>query len=157
MQALHLVYRYRVLMGKCASGAGLTFDEIAQLTELEAAFAAGPDDLRAAEGRRHRRERVHLPAVLRGGDLHDAVTVAELSPGGLVCRGAPYAEAGTIVDLVIDDHAARRSYRFKGQVQWVGDDADDDFRLGIELTGTPVMIRYLDQAATEPLAARIAA
>ena len=32
MQALHLVYRYRVLMGKCASGAGLTFDEIAQLT-----------------------------------------------------------------------------------------------------------------------------
>lgn len=157
MQALDLVYRYRVLMGKCDAGTGLTFDEIAQLTELEAAFAAGPDDQRAAEGRRHRRERVHLAAVLRGGDLHDAVTIAELSPGGLVCRGAPYAEAGAAVDLVIDDHTGRRSYRFKGRVQWISDDADDDYRLGIELTGTPVVIRYLDPAATEPLLARFAA
>ena len=154
---LDLVYQYRVLLGKCASGAGLTVDEIDQLTLLEATFAAGEDDLRAAEGRRFRRERVALTAVMRGGALHDAVTVSELAPGGLVLRGAPYVEAGTMVDLTIDDSDGHRSYRFKGRVQWVGDDVDDDFRLGVELTGAPVMIRYTAPQTIDPMLARLAA
>lgn len=154
---LDLVYEYRLLIGKCSSGAGLTLDEIERLTNLEAAFAAGEDDRRAAEGRRFRRERVALTAVLRGGDLHDAVTVAELTLGGLVCLGAPYAEVGSIVDLAIDDDASHRTYRFKGRVAWIGDDADDDYRLGIELTGAPVVIRRSAPVALDPLLARVAA
>lgn len=154
---LDLVYQYRVLLGKCTSGAGLTLDEIERFTNLEAGFAAGEDDQRAAEGRRFRRERVTLRAVLRGGELHDSVTVSELAPGGLICRGTPYAEPGTMVDITIDDAETRRSYRFKGRVQWVGDDADDDFRLGIELTGTPVMLRYTAPQTIDPMLARLAA
>ncbi len=156
---LDLVYQYRVLLGKCSSGAGLTMDEIERLTNLEATFVAGEDDRRAAEGRRFRRERVALRAVVRGGggDLHDSVTIAELTLGGLVCTGAPYAEAGTPIDIVIDDPVGHRSYRFKGRVQWVGDDADDDYRLGIELTGTPVMIRYSAPQTIDPVLARLAA
>src|SRR4051794_26863429 len=94
MTALDRVYRYRVLIGQCAAGAGLSLDEIDELTALEASFAASDDDLRAAEGRRFRRERVDLSAVLRGGKLNDAVTVSELAPGGLVCRSAPFARPG---------------------------------------------------------------
>ena len=148
---LDLVYQYRVLLGKCSSGAGLTMDEIERLTNLEATFVA--------EGRRTRRERVALRAVVRGGggDLHDSVTIAELTLGGLVCTGAPYAEAGTAIDIVVDDPVGHRSYRFKGRVQWVGDDADDDYRLGIELTGTPVMIRYSAPQTIDPVRARLAA
>ena len=154
---LELVYRYRVLLGTCASGDGLSVDEIDELPELEAGFAAGADDLRAREGRRFRRERVALSAVLRGGALHDAVTVSELAPGGLICRGAPYAEAGTLIDLVIDDPAALRSYRFKGRVQWVGDDDDDDYRLGIELLGAAVMLHHGVPSVVDPMLARLAA
>ncbi|HVV83117.1 MAG TPA: PilZ domain-containing protein [Kofleriaceae bacterium] len=154
---LDLVYEYRVLLGKCSSGAGLTMDEIERLTNLEAAFEAGEDDRRAHDGRKFRRERVSLPAVVRGGDLHDAVTVAELTLGGMVLHGAPYAETGAIIDLAIDDASAHRSYRFKGRVQWVGDDTNDDYRLGIELTGAPILIRYSGPTAIDLVLASLAA
>ena len=154
---LDLVYQYRVLIGKCSSGAGLNLDEIERMAELEATFVAGEDDRRASEGRRFRRERVSLPAVLRGGDLHDAVDIAELTLGGLVCHGAPYAEAGSIIDIAIDDAASHRQYRFKGRVQWVGDDVNDDYRLGIELTGVPVMIRYSAPTVIDAVLASLAA
>jgi hypothetical protein len=154
---LDLVYQYGVLLGKCVSGEGLDLDEIERMIDLEATFAAGEDDRRAAEGRRFRRERVSMPAVLRGGELHDAVTIAELTLGGLVCTAAPYAEVGAIVDLTIDDHDTRRSYRFKGRVAWVGDDADDDYRLGVELIGAPVMIRRSAPITIDPVLARLAA
>lgn len=157
MLALDAVYQYRVLLGKCASGAGLSLDEIEQFSELEATFAAGPEDIRAAEGRRHRREPVAFSAVVRGGALHDAVTIAEIAPGGMVCHGAPYAEVGTILDILIEDAATHRAYRFKGRVQWIGDDADDDYRLGLELTGTPVLIRYLVPTTVDPMLVRLAA
>lgn len=150
---LDLVYRYRVLMGKCSSGAGLTLDEIELMTELEGMFEAGE----AADGRRFRRERVSLPGVLRGGELNDSITIAELTLGGLVCAGAPYAEVGAHVDVVIDDHATCRSYRFKGKVAWVGDDTDDDYRLGVELTGAPVMIRRSAPITIDPTLAKLAA
>lgn len=153
---LDLVHEYRLLLGKCASGAGVSVDEIDRISELEAAFA-GDSDARGADGRRFRRTRVALPAVLRGGALHDAVTIAELTLGGLVVRAAPYAEVGAQVDLTIDDDAAGRSYRFKGVVRWVGDDVDDDFRLGIELVGAPVMLRHGARLPADPTLATLAA
>lgn len=154
---LDLVYAYRVLLGKCASGVGLTVDEIDRLTRLEALFAAGEDDRRASDGRRFRREPVALTAVLRGGELHDAVTIAELTLGGVVCVGAPYVEVGALVDLAITDADAHRSYRFKGRVRWVGDDVDDDYRLGVELIGAPVMLRYSAPQTIDPSLAKLAA
>jgi hypothetical protein len=154
---LDLVYEYRVLLGKCATGVGLSLDEIDAMTRIEAVFAAGEDDRRASDGRRFRREAVSLAAVIRGGALHDAVTVAELTLGGLVCLGAPYATVGAIIDVAIAAPDAHRSYRFKGRVRWVGDDTDDDYRLGVELIGAPVMIRYATAQTTDPGLARLAA
>ena len=97
MTALDRVYQYRLLLGKAASGAGLSFDEIEALTALEAAFAE--DAHPAVDGRRFRREAVRLPAVVRGGKLHDAITVDDIGPGGMVCGGAPYAELGSAVEI----------------------------------------------------------
>jgi hypothetical protein len=154
---LDLVYEYRLMLGKCASGVGLSLDEIERMTLLEAWFEAGEDDRRAAEGRRFRREPVCLTAVLRGGALHDAVTIAEITLGGLVCLGAPYAEVGALVDLAIADPDALRSYRFKGRVRWIGDDGELDYRLGIELVGAPVMIRYSAPQTIDPGLAKLAA
>jgi hypothetical protein len=158
MSSLELVYQYRLLLGKCSSGAGLTYDEIDELTALEAAFAASDDDQRAAEGRRFRRERVDLSAVLRGGKLHDAVTVAELAPGGLVCRSAPWAETGDAVEIVIEDESRSLSYRFKARVSWLREEHEgDDYVLGLEFVGIPVLVRYGTPMTHDPLLARIAA
>ena len=80
---LALVYEYRHLLGKCTAGVGVTVAEIERLTRLEAMFEPGEDDRRARDGRRFRREPVHLDGVVRGGALHDAVTISELTLGGL--------------------------------------------------------------------------
>ena len=158
MSALELVYQYRLLLGKCSANAGLTIDEIDQLTMLEATFAATEDDLRARDGRRFRRERVDLRAVIRGGKLHDAVTVAELAPCGMVIRSAPWAETGAPVELVIEDDGASLSYRFKARVAWLREEGEgDDYVLGLELVGTPVCVRYGTPMTHDPLLARIAA
>jgi hypothetical protein len=158
MTALDRVYRYRVLLGQCSSGAGLTLDEIEELTTLEASFAAGDDDLRAAEGRRFRREQVELSAVLRGGKLNDTVTVSELAPGGLVCRSAPWAAAGDAVELVIEIPSASLSYRFKARVAWLREERDgDDYVLGLELVGVPLRVRYGTPMTHDPFLARLAA
>jgi hypothetical protein len=158
MSALEHVYQYRLLIGKSASGAGLSIDEIDQLTELEAIFAASAEDQRARDGRRFNRQRVDLTGVLRGGKLNDTVTVAELAPGGVVCRSAPYAEPGDAVELVMEDVEACRSYRFKAKVLWLREEHEgDDFVVGLELVGTPVMIHYGARQTTEPLFTRIAA
>lgn len=158
MSALEDVYQYRLLIGKSASGAGLTIDEIDQLIELEARFAASEADQRAADGRRFSRHRVDLTGVVRGGKLNDTVTVAELAPGGVVCRSAPYAEPGDAVELVIEDEATCCSYRFKARVQWLREEHEgDDFVIGLELVGIPLMIHYGQKQTTEPLFTRIAA
>lgn len=154
---LELVHDYRVLLGKCTAGVGLGVEEIDRMTRLEALFAAGEDDRRASDGRRFRREQVSFAAVLRGGELHDAVTIADLTLGGLSCAGAPYVEVGAMVDLAITDADAHRCYRFKGCVRWVGDDEDDDYRLGIELVGAPVLLRYAAPPTIDPTLARLAA
>lgn len=154
MPALDDVYQYRLLLGKCASGAGLSFDEIETLTALEAAFAEdrGP----RSDGRRFRREAVSLPAVVRGGKLHDAVHVGDIGPGGMVCENAPYADVGTAVEIVIDDVELGLTYRFKARVQWLREDGDD-YALGFEWTGTPVLLRHGNSLATDPELAKIAA
>lgn len=153
---LALVYEYRHLLGKCTAGVGVTVAEIERLTRLEAMFEPGEDDRRARDGRRFRREPVHLDGVVRGGALHDAVTISELTLGGLVCVRAPWAEVGTVVDIAITDGDAHRSYRFKGVVRSVVDDGDD-YRLGIELVGAPVMVRYAAPQTIDPGLAKLAA
>jgi hypothetical protein len=154
MSALDLVYQYRQLLGKCASGAGLSFDEIETLSALEAAFLEdrGPH----LDGRRFRRETVSLPAVVRGGKLHDAVTVADIGPGGMVCSSAPYADEGTAVEIVIDDVELGLTYRFKARVQWLREDGDD-YTLGFEWTGTPVLLRHGNSLAADPGLSKLAA
>jgi len=154
MPALDNVYQYRLLLGKCASGAGLSFDEIETLTALEAAFVG--DDGPSSDGRRFRREAVSLPAVVRGGKLHDPVNVADIGPGGLVCRSAPYAELGTAVEIVIDDVELGLTYRFKARVQWIREDGDD-YLLGFAWTGTPVLLRHGNSLPTDQSLAQIAA
>jgi hypothetical protein len=147
MSAVEHVYQYRLLIGKGASGAGLTIDEIEQLVDLEAQFAATGS-----------RQRVDITGVLRGGKLNDTVTVSELAPGGVVCRSAPYAEPGDAVELVIEDDDTCCSYRFKATVLWLREEHEgDDFVVGLELVGTPVMIHYGQRQTTEPLFTRIAA
>lgn len=158
MSTLEHIYQYRLLVGKSAAGAGLTIDEIDRLVDLEARFAAPEDDLRARDGRRFSRRPVDLTGVLRGGKLNDSVTVSELAPGGVVCRSAPYAEPGDAVELVIEDEDACRSYRFKARVLWLREEHEgDDFVIGLELVGTPVMIHYGSKQAQEPIVTRIAA
>jgi len=154
MTALDRVYQYRLLLGKSASGAGLSFDEIEALTALEAAFAE--DGSPAVDGRRFRREAVALPAVVRGGKLHDAVTVADIGPGGMVCSGAPYAEPGAGVEIVIDDVELGLTYRFKARVQWMREDGDD-YVIGFAWTGTPVLLRHGNSLAADPALAKLAA
>ncbi|MBP8807763.1 MAG: PilZ domain-containing protein [Kofleriaceae bacterium] len=154
MSALDRVYQYRLLLGKSASGAGLSFDEIEALTALEAAFAetAAP----SVDGRRFRREAVTLPALVRGGKLNDAVTVADIGPGGMVCGAAPYAEVGDAVEIVIDDVELALTYRFKARVQWRREDGDD-YALGFAWTGTPVLLRHGHSLAADPTLAKLAA
>lgn len=158
MSAVQHVYQYRLLIGKSASGAGLTIDEIDRLVELESLFAATEADQRSREGRRFSRQRVDMTGVLRGGKLNDTVTISELAPAGVVCRSAPYAEPGDAVELVIEDEATNCSYRFKAKVQWLREEHEgDDFVIGLELVGTPVMVHYGQRQTTEPLFTRIAA
>jgi hypothetical protein len=139
---LDVVFQYRRLVGKCDTGRGLEIDEIDEMTAIEARFVPGDDDLRAHEGRRFGRERVDFQALLKGGPLNDQVRVTEMSPGGLVCRAAPYAEEGQTLEVVIDDADRSLSYRFKATVQWLKDDVGDDFQLGLALVGTPVLVHY---------------
>ena len=139
MQSLDVVYRYRSLLAKCESGSGLDFDEIDALTQIEAAFASGEP---TRDGRKWKRVPVELIAMIRGGDLNDRVKVAELAPGGLVVRGAPYVDEGMQIEIVIDDSVHAMSYRFKARVQWLREDVGDDFALGLELVGMPVLIHY---------------
>jgi hypothetical protein len=154
MTAIDRVYQYRLLLGKAASGAGLSFDEIEALTALEAAFAESASP--AVDGRKFRREAVSLPAVVRGGKLHDAITVSDVGPGGAVCPRAPYAEVGTPVEIVIDDVELGLTYRFKARVQWMREEGDD-YALGFAWTGTPVMLRHGNSLAADPTLAKLAA
>jgi len=157
MTSLDLIFQYRLLVGKCESGAGLDFDEIDALIAIEASFAPSEDDVRASEGRRFRRERTDFTAVLKGGPLNDRVRIAEVSPGGLVCRAAPFADEGQTLEVVIDDEELSLSYRFKARVQWLREDVGDDFQLGLQLIGIPLLVHYGPSTPEQDRADRIAA
>ncbi len=134
------VYQYRQLLGRCATGSGLDFDEIDTLNEIEHQLPSQPSlDMKTW--------RLALPttevvrAVLRGPRLDDDVMVVNLGPGGCVCRHAPYADEGITVELVFEHADNAISHRFKATVTWIDDDGDD-FALGLEFVGVPLQVRY---------------
>ncbi|MBX3161824.1 MAG: PilZ domain-containing protein [Deltaproteobacteria bacterium] len=134
---VEVVFQYRSLLGKCELGVGLAWDEIEQVTLIEAAFAPTADDRRMKGGRRFRREAVKLSAVMRGDRINDRVEIVEIGPGGLVCRHAPYVARGEYVEIVIDVDG--RSFRFRAQGVWLKDDGDD-YRVGLAFVGMPVCL-----------------
>jgi hypothetical protein len=146
MSIVDLVYQYRALAGRCELGAGLEFDDIDQLTQLEARFAPGDDDLHARDGRKHRRESVVLNALVRGANLNDRVAVRDLGPGGLMLAGAPYVNEGDTIEVIMD--AENRSYRFKAEVRWLGEDGDD-YQVGLRFIGLPICLTYGPDSAIE--------
>lgn len=140
---LDLVYRYRMLMGKCDAGQGLGFDEIDEVITLESMFTvdrAADTDLWACR-RAFARDQVELSATLRNKKLGDTVRVVDLGPGGMVCRAVPYVEKGDRVEILFDDAELGVSYRFGAVVAWVDEDGDD-YTCGLELRGTPLLLRY---------------
>jgi len=134
---VEVVFQYRTLMGKCDLGVGLDWDEIEQLTAIEAAFEPTADDRRMNVGRKFRRRAVELTALLRGDRINDRVDVIEIGPGGLVVRNAPFIAAGEHVELVMED--GDKSYRFSAVGKWMKDDGDD-YRVGLALVGMPVCL-----------------
>jgi hypothetical protein len=145
-RVLKLVYRYRQLTGKCATGAGLDFDEIGELTAIEATFAGEgkrrPGDRRLGE-RDFVRASVELGATLHRRQFRDPVTILDLAPGGFVCEGAPFLQEADRVEVVIgagDDEDT--SYRFIAEVAWT-EDRDADCLIGFRFLGVPLEIRRL--------------
>jgi hypothetical protein len=143
-RVLKLVYRYRQLTGKCETGAGLDFDEIGELTAIEAAFAGEarrhPGDRRIGD-RDFVRASVEIGATLHRRQFRDPVTILDLAPGGFVCEGAPYLQEADRVEMVVpasDDGAT--SYRFMAEVAWT-EDRDADCLIGFRFLGVPLEIR----------------
>ncbi len=134
---VEVVFQYRTLLGKCDLGVGLDWDEIEQVTAIEAAFEPTADDRRMSVGRRFRRETVKLAALLRGDKINDRVELIEIGPGGVVVRNAPFIAQGEQVEIVMED--GDKSYRFRAQGVWMKEDGDD-YRVGLELIGMPVCL-----------------
>ncbi|MBA3453004.1 MAG: PilZ domain-containing protein [Deltaproteobacteria bacterium] len=135
---VEIVFQYRTLIGKCALGVGLDWDEIEQINSIEAAFAPTEDDRRMKVGRKFRREKANLKGLLRGDRINDRVDIVEVGPGGLVIRNAPFVARGEQVEIQIDD--GDDSYRFRAEGVWLKDDGDD-YRVGLALIGMPVCLR----------------
>jgi hypothetical protein len=134
---VEVVFQYRNLVGKIDLGCGLDWNEIDQISSIEATFAPTNDDRRMNSGRRFRRDAVEVSALLRGDRINDRVDVVEMGLGGLVCRSAPYVARGELAEIVIDD--GNKSYRFAVRGVWLRDDGDD-YRLGLAFVGMPVML-----------------
>ena len=128
---LEVIVQYRTLLGKCELGVGLGWDEIEQLSGIEARFASND------RVRRFRRESVKVAAVMRGDRIHDRVDVIEIGPGGIVCRNAPYVARGELVEFIIEHGDA--SYRLRARGVWLKDD-NDNYRIGLEWIGMPVCL-----------------
>jgi hypothetical protein len=137
---LELVYAYRQLMGRCEAGFGLDFENIDTIVDIEARF----DPRRTPSAGK----RVAIEATLRGERHEDRVALVRMGPHGCVCREAPYADEGEVLEIVVEQPGPGRSYRFKVRVAWLMDDADD-FAIGFEFVGVPVLVRY-GAAAGEP-------
>ena len=143
--ALELLYEYRHLMGKCRSGAGLDMEEIQAVDAIEALFA---DDA----GTSGNGEPRGLTTVVRRGGLCDEVRLESILLDRLVVAGCPHVEASAPIEVMIDDPELLLSYRFRGTVAWTRDDGKGRLAVGIELVGTPVLVRRGPKTA-RPLAA----
>ena len=133
------VFQYRTLIGKSDLGCGLDWDEIELVSRIEESFATDRKD-----GRRFRRQVIELGALMRGDMINDRVEIAELGPGGLVCRNAPFVARGEIVEIVIDD--GENSYRFRARGVWLRDDGED-YRVGLAFVGMPVCLHKVQISA----------
>jgi hypothetical protein len=141
---LHEIYRYRAILGRCASGAELDMADIQELGALETL-------LDQAE--------VSLPAMLRSGRFCDPVRIATVGPGGVVLAGCPWVDVGDVVEIAIEHDEV--SYRFKGSVTWTGEDLQGDLDVAIAFVGIPVLLRRGPRAPSdsmpEPILAQNAA
>lgn len=167
MNLLDLVFRYRQLLAKTHAALGLTWDEIDLMSQVEGMFASESFD-----GRRFRRQAVCLPATMRGDGMRDPIAISELSPGGMICHGAPFVNVGDELEIIIELSASAaepddlqvpssfalpratsetevapgmhvRSYRFAGTVMWRRDDDDDNYTVGLAFIGIPVVVNYV--------------
>jgi hypothetical protein len=141
------IFQYRTLIGKCELGCGLDWDEIEQVTVIEHTFVADRGHSGKTSGRRFRRDKVSLRAVVRGDRINDRVEVTEVGPGGLVCNKAPFIARGELVELVID--IGDRSYRFRAIGKWLKDDGED-YQVGMAFVGVPICLNLTQVSAHAP-------
>ncbi len=137
MALLDLVFRYRTLLGKCELALGLTLEEVDEMDALDAMLTA-PDPSTSPYRRRFRRSPVAMAALLRGAKYNDHVKLTQLSAGGFECRGAPYVEEGTRVEIVVD--VEKHSYRFSARAVRLRDDGAD-YRVAFSFEGIPVLVQ----------------
>lgn len=137
MALLDLVFRYRTLLGKCELAVGLSLEEIDEMCTLETVFAS-EERPNAQHRRRFRRSPVAITGLLRGAKYNDHVKITQLSAGGFECRGAPYVEEGTQVEIVVDVEEC--SYRFSARAIWLRDDGAD-YRIAFAFEGIPVLVQ----------------
>jgi PilZ domain len=116
------------------------------MCDLEAVFAA-PHHGRGPR-RRFRRAPVAMSALIRGDKYNDHVKVTQLGAGGLECRGVPFVEEGSNVEIVIEVDAA--SYRFSARAVWMRDDGND-YRAAFAFEGIPVLVQGVRAALPSPL------
>jgi hypothetical protein len=135
------VFHYRTLVGKCELGVGLEWEEIEEVTSLEATFALDGVDLQRDIGRRYRRQLVGLSAHVRGDRINDRVALVEIGPGGFQIRRAPYIARGELVEIFVDEGDV--TYRFCARGVWQREDGDD-YRVGLRLVGLPVCIHRVE-------------
>ena len=72
----------------------------------------------------------------------DPVKVINIDQHGMVCNSAPYVDEGATVELIFEDKELLLTYRFKAVVKWLRDATGDDFELGLQLVGVPLLIRH---------------
>lgn len=131
MTLLEQAYEYRRLLSRCHSDAGLEMAEIQELAAAEARLLATLAET----------PRIDLVANVRGGKADDRVRVVGIGPASLSLAACPYLDAGSIVEVAIEDATRALSYRFKAAVLSLTEDDGDQYTAVLELVGAPVLLR----------------